>query len=188
MAALAMYAADVTRFTTGRSNAPTSVTIKGTSSLHEWQMQGATISGFLETDPLTWSDEGQKPALVKLSIPVDSIRSDHQRMDRIMREALKADKNPSIDYMMSTASLLRKNADSFVVRTGGKLTIAGVTRDVPLDVTVQKNGEGRYLCIGETPIRMTDFGIKPPVAMMGTLKTGDQVTVVFQWSIERTRS
>ena len=185
VAALALYAADATRFTSARAKAATSVTIKGTSSLHEWQMQGTTISGVVETDPQTWSDEGQKAALAKVSIPIASIRSDHERMDRIMRDALKADTNPNIDYQTITAALLKRNADSFVVRTSGKLTIAGVTRDIPLDVTVQRTGDGRYVCSGEALIRMTDFGVKPPVAMLGTLKTGDQVTVAFHWVVER---
>ena len=29
----------------------------------------------------------------------------------------------------------------------------------------------------ETPLKMTDFGMKPPTAMMGMIKSGNDVTV-----------
>jgi polyisoprenoid-binding protein YceI len=179
---IVLRAGDAVRFTPAAAKSETSVTIRGTSSLHEWQMQGTTIAGVIETDPETWKIDGPKSALAKVSIPVASVRSDHDRMDRIMREALKT---PEITYEMASSSLLKMAGDSFVVRTSGKLSIAGMTRDVALDVTVQRSGERRYVLTGQTPIRMTDYGIKPPVAMMGTLKTGNDVTVAFRWVLDR---
>ena len=182
-AALVARATEPVRFTPAKSE--TTVTIKGTSSLHEWEMKGVSITGVIETDPELWKGDGPKPGVVKVSIPVASVRSEHDRMDRIMRESLKAEANPDIKFEMTTASLVKSSGDSFVVRSNGKLTIAGVTRDVTLDVTVQRGGDRRYILSGQTPIRMTDYGIKPPVAMMGTLKTGDLVTVAFRWVVER---
>jgi polyisoprenoid-binding protein YceI len=181
-AALVLSGAEAIRFTPAAGKSETTVTIRGTSSLHEWQMQGTTISGVIETDPETWKNEGQKSAVVNVTIPVASVRSDHERMDRIMRDTLKTH---DITYAMTSASLLKTSGDSFVVRSGGKLSIAGVTRDVTVDITVQRSGDRRYILTGQTPIRMTDYGMKPPVAMMGTLKTGDQVTVAFRWVVER---
>ena len=180
----ALRAGQPARFTAAKTD--NTVTIHGTSSLHEWEMKGTAIGGAIETDPELWKNTGDKPAAVTVSIPVASVRSEHDRMDRIMRDALKAATNPNIQFEMTTASLLKTtSADAFVVRSNGKLTIAGVTRDVTLDVTVQRTGDRRYVLSGEAPIRMTDYGIKPPVAMMGTLKTGDAVTVSFRWVVEQ---
>ena len=33
---------------------------------------------------------------------------------------------------------------------------------------------------GSIKIVMSDYGIEPPVAMFGTLKTGDEVTIDFE--------
>lgn len=170
------------RFTPAKAG--NAVTIHGTSSLHEWEMKGASIGGAIETDPELWTTAGEKPAAVAVSIPVASLRSAHDRMDRIMREALKASANPNLRFELTTASLLKTTGDAFVVRSSGKLTIAGVTREVVLDVTVQRIGEHRFVLSGEAPVRMTDYGIQPPVAMMGTLKTGDAVTVAFRWTVD----
>ncbi|HKO54666.1 MAG TPA: YceI family protein [Thermoanaerobaculia bacterium] len=179
-AAVVLTAGEPARFTPAGAD----VTIKGTSTIHEWQMRGATISGAIETDPESWKGDGQKSAWVRVAIPVASIRSEHERMDRLMREALKATANPQIQYEMTSASLVGSAGDAFVVRAGGKLTIAGTTRDVTMDIKVVRDGE-RYVLTAETPIRMSDFGIKAPVAMMGTIKTADQVTVSFRWTVSR---
>jgi hypothetical protein len=37
---------------------------------------------------------------------------------------------------------------------------------------------------GSKELNMNDFKIKPPTAMMGTLKTGEQITVSFQLNFQ----
>lgn len=161
--------------------AGSSVTIHGTSTLHEWSMQGSTINGEVSVSG-DWKTNGLAEAVVDVSIPVTSIRSDHERMDRIMAEALKSKDNPVITYRLTGATLERQST----AHTTGKLTIAGATRDITMDVTIS-GSNGLYTLTGSTPIRMTDFGIKPPITMMGTLKTGNDVTVTFRWVIAAAR-
>lgn len=153
------------------------VTIKGTSTLHEWSMQGSTINGQISVAD-DWKTNGLSEAVVDVAIPVTSIKSDHERMDRIMGEALKSKENPAITYRMTSAVLQGVSA----VRTTGKLSIAGMTREITMEVAISQ-ADGRYVLTGSTPIRMTDYGIKPPVTMMGTLKTGNDVTVTFRWVV-----
>src|SRR5690554_7280057 len=58
------------------------------------------------------------------------------------------------------------------------LTLAGVTRQIQMDVNVEETSEGiRYT--GSVPLKMSDFEIRPPTAMFGALRTGDEVTVGF---------
>src|SRR5262249_28707017 len=125
------------------------------------------------------------PALVSVRIPVAEIKSDHDRMTRIMLDALKAKAFPEVQYEMIKATPEQPTGDAFTLRTEGKLTIAGVTRDVRMDVTATRSADQRYVLTGEAPIRMTDYRITPPVAMLGTLKTGDAVTVAFRWVVDR---
>jgi polyisoprenoid-binding protein YceI len=59
------------------------------------------------------------------------------------------------------------------------LKIAGVAREVTLDITTER--KDATLCVrGQVQLLMTDFGIKPPVAMLGMLKTDPKVTVTFE--------
>ena len=106
-------------------------------------------------------------------------------MTRIMLEALKAKNFPEVQYEMIKATAAPANGEAFIVKTEGKLTIAGVTRDVAMDVTATRGADQRYVLTGTAPIKMTDYGITPPVTMLGALKTGDQVTVSFRWVVNR---
>ena len=54
-----------------------------------------------------------------------------------------------------------------------------------MDVQGVRGNDGRYILTGQTPVKMTAFGIKPPVAMLGTIKTGDDVKVTFRWVVEK---
>jgi polyisoprenoid-binding protein YceI len=160
------------------------IKIEGTSTMHAWTMEGTTIKGEINAPtPDNWN----APAKAAVAIPVTSIKSEHSKMDKLMAAALKADKNPEICYEMTSATPKNVTASSFVLQTRGKLTIAGVTRDLNLDVQGSRNADGRYVLVGSAPLKMTAFGIKPPTAMLNTIKTGDDVKVTFRWVVEKAK-
>ena len=183
--ALAALAAGADRFAPATGSV---VKIEGTSTLHDWTMEGTTIAGQINSETLT----------AVVTIPVTSIKSEHAKMDKLMAEALKAKQYPEIRYELTQVEdrqscLSRRNGDRqdclsstpFSMKAQGKLTIAGVTRDVTLDVQGTRNADGKYTLIGTTPLKMTAFGIKPPTAMLNTIKTGDDVKVTFRWVVEK---
>jgi len=65
------------------------------------------------------------------------------------------------------------------IRAVGILNIAGVEREVTLTLKTQQS-EGILIVTGEIQLLMTDFGITPPKAMLGMLKTDPKVTVTFE--------
>lgn len=159
------------------------VRVEGTSTLHAWKMESPSIQGQIQAPtPDNWN----APAKAVVTIPVTSIKSEHAKMDKLMAEALKAKAHPEIRFEMTAATPRNADGNAFVLETRGKLTIAGVTRDVAFDVQGSHNADGRYTLVGQAPIRMSEYGIKPPTAMMGTIKTGDDVKVTFRWVVEKT--
>ena len=162
------------------SSAGSAVKVTGTSTLHAWTMEGTTIDGQITATAID-------QATVVVTIPVTSIKSEHAKMDKLMAEALKAKSNPEIRYELTDSALANGNDAAFAVKTKGKLTIAGVSREIDMAVSGAKNADGRYVLTGEAPLRMTDFGIKPPTAMLGTIKTGDDVKVSFRWIVQPAR-
>lgn len=177
--ALAALAASAERFAPATGSL---VRIEGTSTLHEWKMEGSTIEGQINAPtPDNWN----APATAVVTIPVTSIKSEHSKMDKLMAEALKASANPKIRFELIEATPKSTGATSFVLATKGKLTIAGVTKDVAFDVQGSKTADGHYALTGTTPIKMTNFGIKPPTAMLNTIKTGDDVKVTFRWIVSK---
>ena len=170
--ALAALAASADRFAPATGSL---VRVEGTSTLHAWKMEGAAINGSI--------DSATPKAVV--TIPVTSIKSEHAKMDKLMAEALKAKQHPEIRYELIDATLPPNPPATFVMKTRGKLTIAGVTRDIDMEVQGSRTSDGRYMLTGQAPVKMTSFGIKPPVAMLGTIKTGDDVKVTFRWIVEK---
>ncbi|MCB0855839.1 MAG: YceI family protein, partial [Bacteroidetes bacterium] len=61
----------------------------------------------------------------------------------------------------------------------GQLTIAGVTKTITLNADCKVSDNGQITCTGSKKIKMSDYGIDPPTAMFGTIKTGDDLTIVF---------
>lgn len=177
LALAATLAASADRFAPATGS---SVRIEGTSTLHAWTMEGTKIDGTIEAStPDQWNGQ----ASVVATIPVQSIKSEHAKMDKLMAQALKAEQFPTIRYELTEASPKPADAASYVMKTRGKLTIAGVTRELSMDVQAVRGADGRYTLTGQAPIRMTHFGITPPKAMMNTIRTGDDVKVTFRWIV-----
>ena len=54
-----------------------------------------------------------------------------------------------------------------------------LTRELAIDLTTERK-DSTLSVQGQVQFLMTDFGIKPPVAMMGMLKTDPKVTITFE--------
>jgi polyisoprenoid-binding protein YceI len=65
----------------------------------------------------------------------------------------------------------------------GNLTIAGNQKSIsfPVTATVTANG---IVFKGTTSFKMTSFGVTPPKALLGTIKTGDEITIEFNASFK----
>jgi len=74
-----------------------------------------------------------------------------------------------------------------IIETSGILSVGGSERVLDIPMRVNRPSEDRLAVTGETELKMTDFGVKPPTAMFGMLKTGDMVTVRWTWTLERDR-
>jgi polyisoprenoid-binding protein YceI len=59
------------------------------------------------------------------------------------------------------------------------LTIAGVEREVALTITTRRTSAGLTVQ-GSLDLLMTDYGVVPPKAMLGMLKTDPKVTITFE--------
>ena len=105
-------------------------------------------------------------------------------MDDNLYKALNADATPEISYIMATFEAAPGEAkDSFTLKTVGTLTIAGKENKISMDVVATRMADGTVKATGMVPIKMTDYGIKPPTAIFGRLKTGDEVKVNFEITI-----
>lgn len=183
VAALAAAASAAGLATTYRPM-PSKVSVHGTSTLHDWTVESARIEGEVTVPEGFLAGDATVQPTVAVSIPARSLASGKKKMDDLMHEALRAEEHKSIQYrLVSAKPKSGAGSDRVVLDTRGRLTIAGKTREVPMEVEVLRQAGGRLLVKGTAAITMSDFGMKPPTAMLGTVKTGDDVTVRFEWTL-----
>ena len=163
------------------------VKIDGTSTVHDWTVNGGIIGGFVEFESDAAIDPAQTSsdvkAKVEVSIPVTSLKSGKKLMDEIMHDALKVKDHNAIKYALKEIKpQARKAGDPLKFDTKGDLTVGGVTKPIDMVVTLEPQGN-KLRATGSKQLKMTEFGIKPPAPAvgLGLIKTADDVTVTFEW-------
>jgi len=157
-----------------------SVTIHGTMSIHNWvetigQVTGDIVAG-------RHDGAGIELTSIRIVMGVRSIRSDMGTvMDNKTYRALKADANPQIIFLLDApVTVLPFRLGGKPLALAGHLTLAGVTRPVALLVDEFEVAADSMRVEGKQMIKMTDFGVKPPSALFGTLKAGSDITIYFK--------
>ncbi|MCB0664731.1 MAG: YceI family protein [Saprospiraceae bacterium] len=148
------------------------MTISGTSSLHDWESTVEQIEG-----TATFVMQGTEIEDIKglvVTIPVKSIKSGKSIMDGKTYKALLEDKYPNITF--SGKGIEKISMGKILVK--GILNIAGVEKEVKIPADYEINKQ-KLSVNGTLDLKMTDFNIEPPTALMGTLKTGDEIKVSF---------
>ena len=107
-------------------------------------------------------------------------------MDEVAQEAMNMKEHPSIQYRL--LQLIPTGAAKDVptgvgFNARGALTISGVTRTNTMPIVMQQVNATQMKVTGAAPIKMTDYGVKPPAPQiaLGLIKVGDDVTVSFEW-------
>jgi polyisoprenoid-binding protein YceI len=161
------------------------VTVSGTSNIHAYtastttvRVRRAQLAGAPEGSDL-WASALNPGGLeaFEVSIPAATLTSPREGLDTNMHKALRVADNPEIVFR-----LLRfepATAPAGALRAIGVLKVAGVVREVALEITTERT-QASLTVRGQVQLLMTDFGITPPVAMLGMLKTDPKVTITFE--------
>lgn len=149
-----------------------SATIKGTSTMHDWESEVEKINGDIEIT--TSSNSVIAINSLNLSFGVESIKSGKKKMDKLTYEAFDAEKNPRISFKMTEVKRLEGDQATVL----GELTMAGNTQQVEI-TGVCKMENGAVNIIASQQINMEQFGMERPTAMLGAIKVGAEVVVEF---------
>ncbi len=144
---------------------------------HDFTIKATQVNG-----KITVADN--LPKTLTVEIPVSSLISGERLMDKKTHEAFDEPKNPTIKFNMTEVNSIQVNGENIAVTVTGDLTLRGATKKVTLKADGKVTSPGVYTFQGVLPIKMSDYGMKAPTAMMGTLKTKDQVTVNYNVTFE----
>lgn len=158
-----------------------SMTILGTTNVHDFQSKVTQASG----EALV-SNTKELQSLV-VEIPVRAIKSGEKLMDTKTYETFDVNKNPNITFKLIEVNSLRIEGNQAFVTVTGNLTMAGVTRRISLKTVGVNNKAGVFEFKGSVALKMSDFNMKPPTAMMGLMKVGDAITLKYDVSFENSQ-
>ncbi len=159
------------------AEANSSVTVTGTSTLHDWEMTAKSVTANMTVDKNGSSIN--KISNVYFAAKSDNIVGESSIMNGKAQDALKAEKYPMITFRMESVNSLVSNGGKLTGSLTGDVTIAGVSRNIslPFEGTVAGN---TIKVTGSKSLKMSDFNVTPPTAMLGTLKTGDEIKINFK--------
>lgn len=158
------------------------VSIAGTSNIHEFtaattdvkMTQLALANGVAGPNLLSALLNPGSLQSFEIVVKAGTLTSPKEGLDKNMWKALKTSQYPDIVF-----KLARLDGKPGALRAIGTLKIAGVEKEVAFDLKAAANAS-TVTVIGDVPLLMTDFGIAPPKAMLGMLKTDPKVTVTFE--------
>jgi len=163
--------------------------IEGTSSLNSFTCIASEIEG---SGSMNTSSRGADVNAedVTLVIPISRLDCQNRRMNSDLKDALKEDTYPDIQFVLTSVKPLHSadtpavNTSASVVRfhlieATGQLSLAGVTKTVSLAVEGYTDSSGKIHGLGSVPFLMTDFGVTPPTALLGLVKARNEITIRF---------
>lgn len=153
-----------------------SIKVLGTSTVHDWHEDVEKFSSKLTIN----NTEAFSVTALELKIVAESLESGKSLMNKLTYEALKTKKHPNILFTLVSQEKISKVKDGeYDALLKGNLTIAGVKKEITIKLKLIQN-ETEIILKGNKTIKMTDYEMKPPTAMFGTIKTGDEVTIEFK--------
>jgi len=168
----------------------------GDSTIHKWHAETQVIGGSIEADKgFPESAKGTTApvaAKVEVRVPVSTLKSSSgKKMDTVMQEHMKAAENKSIIYRVLEMVPKAGGAGAAVnFEAKGALTVAGITKTNSMQVAIERVAPTQLKVSGTIPLKMTDFGIKPPapeILGMSVIKTDDNVKLTFEWLTEQAK-
>lgn len=159
-----------------------SLNVSGTSTLHEW---------LIELDEMTCNanidvKEGQIwISSLTFEAVSESFQSEHGRMmNNKTYDALKSDDYPKVKFTLkNNFNTAINDSSTFSGLLTGYLSLAGETKEIEVPIKGSLIGNHVTL-IGEKSLVMSEYGIKPPTALLGTITTGDEVTVHYNLNLK----
>lgn len=172
---LSFFSYEKVELVTGENS---TITIKGTSSLHDWTM----VSNQIRSHAVVYANkESVKVESFEGSIAVTSLKSDSGQMDKNAYKTLNSDKYPEITFNL--VKVIKSNSETQLITVLFDVAISGNTQQLEIEASAIPVGDDAVQIKGSKSLQMTDFGIKPPSFMFGALKVGNDITVDFNLNL-----
>jgi len=164
--------------------------LEGSSNLRDWRCDATTLDASIDLDDEASYDASESAVTrlrhVQVRVPASALTCGRSQMDNIMYKALRVDDEPECRQIIGRFDVVPGPDDpDHALVMQGTLRIAGRERPVRVPVIVQEQRDGSLRAQGTLSILMTDYGITPPTALFGVLRTDNRIVVKFDLRVDR---
>lgn len=161
----------------------TILTINGSTNLLSFKLNQYGDQILNKPISLTASKRGNKLFLSqnKLSIGVSNFKSNNPIAQSEFYKLMKADQYPYLKIQLNSIdSLLISNNSEFSKGIASmNFTITGVTKQYSIPIIASGNKD--FLIVtGSRKMTIKDFGLEPPVTMLGLIKVSEWIEIEFK--------
>ena len=153
---------------TYRISPQSTVTIEGTSNIHDFEIISRKIDGGAVI-------EDNRIQSLTIIIPVKSFDSGKKKMNSLMYTALKARSYHNIEFIYIQRGYITENNTATVE---GMLSIAGEENYVTVNSSASEGNSG-FNVVGSYDLKQSNYKIAPVTALLGSIRVEDEVTVKF---------
>jgi len=155
------------------------VVISGTSNIHDWTAQVMNLTGSAKIAEGLLTE-------VNINVNAKTLKSSKGSiMDSKMQDALNTEKFPKISYELISNKIVSENNGITKISSTGNLTISGESKTIATTSICKTLPNENIEVSGSFDVLMTNYGIEPPTALFGTLKTANKVTVNFRITFQK---
>lgn len=147
--------------------------VSGTSTLHDWEMVSSEAVG--EGEFVIKDKTVQNIKSLSVELKSETLESGKEKMDENAYKALKTEKNPYITFELDRVISIEDN----VMKLKGEFSAGGTTKTEVIEV-IPKYNDGEVTVLGKFDITFKEYNMTPPTAVMGTIKTGNELTISFK--------
>jgi polyisoprenoid-binding protein YceI len=156
--------------------------VAGTSTVRSFQCQTTTFDANVESsadNAVAAVLAGEKSVgAIEVVVPVEKLDCRNDTMNSHMLKALKAKDHATITFRVSTYDLTRAEP-GVQVQLEGALTLGGVEKAIAVTADAKPGENGALHVTGTYDLRMSEYGLKAPTLMLGTMRVNDNVKVGF---------
>ena len=149
-------------------------TVSGTSTVRGWT---CSVSGTAQVTPGSTAPAPGFAAGVQsatLTVPVADFECPDETMTEHLMDAMQPAEFGEITFRLDSYEASGDGAEA-----SGALTIQAVTRPVSFPISLTPSGAGVTIA-GEVGLDMTEYGVEPPVVLLGLLRVRPEIRIQFE--------
>lgn len=157
--------------------------VEGTSTVRAFSCSAGTLKAAVETSSdraISATMMGEKVVrAMRVEVPSRALDCDNDTMNGHMYKAIKADAHPVIVFTLNSYEFVSNGSTPGTMTLTGSLALGGVEMPATVEAQVQETADGFLKVTGVHAVRLSEFGLKRPSLMLGTMKVGDVVQVKY---------